>query len=44
MDELREGELPRAKKSVALSGVVAGDTAICSVGRAATTCTTVVTM
>jgi citrate synthase len=34
MDELREGELPRAKKWVALSGVVAGDTAICSVGRA----------
>jgi 2-methylcitrate synthase len=34
MDEMLEGDLPRGKKSVALSGVVAGDTAICSVGRA----------
>ncbi|MCB1943973.1 MAG: 2-methylcitrate synthase, partial [Candidatus Accumulibacter sp.] len=31
--ETLQRELPRAKKSVALSGVVAGDTAICSVGR-----------
>ena len=31
--EVKEIELPRVKKSVALSGVVAGDTAICSVGR-----------
>ncbi|MEF8706001.1 MAG: citrate/2-methylcitrate synthase, partial [Candidatus Accumulibacter sp. UW27] len=29
-----EGDLPRGKKSVALSGVVAGDTAICSLGQA----------
>jgi len=34
MDEVLERELPKVKKSVALSGVVAGDTAICSVGRA----------
>ncbi len=34
MDETLEEDLPRAKKSVALSGVLAGDTAICSVGRA----------
>ena len=33
MDEALEGDLPKMKKSVALSGVVAGDTAICSVGR-----------
>ncbi|QLH51066.1 MAG: 2-methylcitrate synthase [Candidatus Accumulibacter cognatus] len=31
--EVKESELPRVKKSVALSGVVAGDTAICAVGR-----------
>ncbi|HMV04188.1 MAG TPA: 2-methylcitrate synthase [Accumulibacter sp.] len=34
MDELPEGKSPRIKKSVALSGVVAADTAICSVGSA----------
>ena len=34
MDEVLERELPKVKKSVALSGVVAGDSAICSVGRA----------
>jgi 2-methylcitrate synthase len=33
MDEMLEEDPPEAKKSVALSGVVAGDTAICSVGR-----------
>ena len=31
--EALHSEVPRGKKSVALSGVVAGDTAICSVGR-----------
>ncbi len=33
MAELPERTAPRSKKSVALSGVVAGDSAICSVGR-----------
>ena len=33
MDDLLEKELPRGKKSVALSGVVVSDSAICSVGQ-----------
>ncbi len=33
-------EAPKAKKSVALSGVVAGNTALCTVGRTETTCIT----
>lgn len=33
MDISQENKLPVAKKSVALSGVIAGDSAICSVGR-----------
>jgi len=32
-DEIKAGSAPRAKKSVALSGVTAGNTALCSVGR-----------
>lgn len=32
-DETTAGSAPRAKKSVALSGVTAGNTALCSVGR-----------
>lgn len=32
MDDVLEKELPRSKKSVALSGVVVSDSAICSVG------------
>ena len=34
---------PKPKKSVALSGVPAGNTALCTVGRRATTCTTAAT-
>jgi len=33
MEEVFSTEVAKGKKSVALSGVVAGDTAICSVGR-----------
>ena len=33
MTDLPERTMPKSKKSVALSGVIAGDTAICSVGR-----------
>ncbi|HPT49166.1 MAG TPA: 2-methylcitrate synthase [Accumulibacter sp.] len=33
MDDKPENEMPKTKKSVALSGVLAGDTAICSAGR-----------
>lgn len=34
----------KPKKSVALSGVPAGNTALCTVGKAATTCITVATI
>ncbi|WP_300455120.1 2-methylcitrate synthase [Accumulibacter sp.] len=34
MGDKAQKPLPRSKKSVALSGVVAGDTAVCAVGRA----------